>query len=206
MGIGGIVAAAAVAVVGDAFLFHVKYHFLHLPNVPLSWCSSKDDGSVSGCDSFVAPLPLLMAANCLCGWYERAFLFFSQSSRNDSSYCGIAHEIPFSLPLSLSLSVSVFDNAVFNYAQSNEHQHQPQQHKYSSCDSTSNNLVLPLRASVGYKGVYFIGDDRNLMNKLVGDRFSTDCWPFSQFYYYTKLLLYLISLEFELHITIAFLQ
>lgn len=106
MGIGGIVAAAAGSAASasasapvdgilDAFRFHVKYHFLHLPIVPLScWCSNSGDGDGDGggCDSFVEPLllPLLMA-NCLCGRYERAFLFFSQSSRNESSYCGIAH-------------------------------------------------------------------------------------------------------------------
>lgn len=64
---------------GDAFRLSVKYFFLHLPIVPLSWC---------GC---FAMLLLTLMANCLHGLYERAFLFFSQSNRNESSYCGIAH-------------------------------------------------------------------------------------------------------------------
>lgn len=67
--------------VGDAFRLSVKYFFLHLPIVPLSWC---------GCLTMLLPLLTLMA-NCLHGLYERIFLFFSQSNRNESSYCGIAH-------------------------------------------------------------------------------------------------------------------
>lgn len=64
---------------GDAFRLSVKYFFRHLPIVPLSWC---------GC---FAMLLLTLMANCLHGLYDRAFLFFSQSNRNESSYCGIAH-------------------------------------------------------------------------------------------------------------------
>lgn len=73
---------------GDAFRLSVKHFFLHLPIVPLSWC---------GCLTMLLPL-LTRMANCLHGLYERAFLFFSQSNRNESSYCGIAHITRLSFP------------------------------------------------------------------------------------------------------------
>lgn len=152
MGIDGNVVAVAVGAVAafdgtlDAFCcFHVKYHFLHLPNVPLScWCSNSgddddDDDGVGGFDGFVIPLPLLMA-NRLCGRYERAFLFFSQSSKNESSYCGIAHI--HTTHKHTHLLTETYNDVYltmpgFNYLQTNEHQQQQhnqcqqQHHKYS---------------------------------------------------------------------------